>query len=67
MRLCLQGVLLTVIKTGQDSRGKVGGMEQKEGLRITPLPRSGREDYVECVVNGCRERPLGDKRHSKYI
>lgn len=29
-------------------QGKVGGMEQKEGLRVTQLPRSGREDCVEC-------------------
>lgn len=35
-------------------QGKVGGMEQKEGLQVTRLPRSGREDYVECGVNGCR-------------
>lgn len=37
-------------------QGKVGGMEQKKGLRVIRLLRSGREDYVECVVNGCVER-----------
>lgn len=50
----MQGVLLTV--TGQDKTAWEGG-----GLALL-LREEGGGRYLECVVNGCVEKPLSERK-----